>query len=408
MVGAEKIDIDDLRKILDRKNEKILELQKINAENQKNFVEQSEIQKILLEEDRDKQLVKKIGALQKKITDLERANYKKIDSKPENKKQLELMKGAIKKIKNLQASLEEKNKTIKELKEQTIDIREVTHLKSEILEKTNQLAKKEKEFAALESEFINFKEEFVSELKSLETNKVTDSDQAFKIKELMDKIKELEANIKKLNEEKISLKTKLKDNKRQIKDLKFLLKMKEDQVENMSEKIDDLLLETRNGKDVDEQVRLKMEIRVNELELTREQIIRAAALIGRELPDISKTNEIYELIDELLLISEDTHVAKINEWKKTLKKPASKLDEKKDKKPKKPVDVAKKLKEHEKEEELKEMLKEEDELRRLIRKEIPNISEIEAAILQDQLTGLDMEEITTRIEMYRITKELEE
>ncbi|NHI94278.1 MAG: hypothetical protein EAX96_17435 [Candidatus Lokiarchaeota archaeon] len=439
MVSSEQIDVDDLRKILDRKNEKILELQKINAENQKTMINQSEIQRILLEDDKEKILSKKIGELQEKIEILEEKNPIKNDSKTDNKqfdkKQVELMKGAIKKIKNLQVSLEEKNKIIKELKEQTADIREHARLKTELLEKDNLLIKKEKEITNLEAEFVNFKEEFISELKSLEKNEKNDSDQAFKTKELMDKIKDLESKNKKLMEENSSLTNNLQGYKKDIKDLKFILKAKEDQVEQMSSKIDDLLLEKKNGKDIESEINLKMKIRIKELEHTREQIINLAALLGHELPEIINSDKIFEYVDDLLLISDENKLNKLNEWKELTQKSkvalnvelntkkeeitvtekriedisetAKEIESIMNESPQPTGNVIKKLREHEKEEEMKEILEEEDELRRLIKREIPNITEIEAAILQDQLLGLDVEERNTRIEIYRLTKELE-
>jgi len=428
-------DIDkaaEFESLLKGKDKKILALQKINAENQKLLLEQNEIQKIFVGNEKEKQYLSKIKKLKLKLDKLETSSDEK-SAKKVDKKQVELMKGAIGKIKKLQTSLEEKNKIIKNLKATGTDPAEVNSLKSILLDKNRQLALKDQEIVKLETEFINFKEEFIEELKSIESNQGGATDDAVKQKELKDKIKDLKFNEKKNKDEIKDLNNKLKSNAKELKDLKFILKTKEDQIDNMSEKMDKMLLE--GGKDVDEDVDLKMSIRIQELENTRESIIRAAALIGKEIPNIVNSDEILEHVDDLLLLAEAKHLNQVKKWKKEiyggdvsppqlLGSDEEKLDEiekKIDELSEEGEDLESTLQDIEpkketspqllisddKGTEYKQRMQEEEELMKMIMSEIPDLSEMEATILQDQLLEVDKDDRLSRIQMYRLTKELE-
>ena len=432
-------DIDkgaELESLIKSKDKKILSLQKINAENQKLLMEQNEIQKIFIgdEDEKEKQYLNKIKQLKLKNEKLEASSKEKAVKKVD-KKQVELMKGAIEKIKKLKTSLDEKNKIIKELKATGTDASEVTSLKALLLDKNKQLAQKDQEIVKLETEFINFKEEFINELKSLESNKDNVTDDAVKQKELKDKIKDLQFNEKKLVDEKEDLTQKLKENKKELKDLRFILKTKEDQIDQMSEKMDDMLADQKGSAAVDEDVDLKMSIRIQELENMRDGIIRAAALLGKELPDLVNTEEMIEKVDDLIIHGVAKYPEKIQEWKNEIygeeistpqlllsdeeklddiEKKIEELDESGPEidstllteEPKEEAEP-KLLLSEDKSKEYEERMKEEDDLMKMIMDEIPDISEMEATILQDQLLEVDKEDRKSRIEMYRLTKELE-
>ncbi len=434
MVDADKDKGVELESLIKAKDKKILALQKINAENQKLIMEQNEIQKIFVEDEKEKGYLNKIKQLQQKIEKFE-TKFKEQSDKEVDKKQVELMKGAIGKIKELKSSIEEKNKIIKQLKSQSADTSEINNLKSLILDKNRQLAQKDQEIIRLETEFINFKEEFIHELKSLESSQGKPTDDAVKQKELKDKIKELQFNEKNSKDEIKDLNKKLNEYKKEIKDLKFILKTKEDQIDQMTEKMDNMLLDKQGEKDVEEDIDLKMSIRIQELENTRESIIKVAALIGNELPDFINTDELFERVDDLLIMGESKYFNKIQEWKNELygeeitssqlfDSDEGKLDDIKEK-IEDVSDFGEKIgsnvqieepnikSKHEllgsgdKNKAYQQRMQEEEELMKLIMKEIPDLSEMEATILQDQLLEVNKEERLSRIEMYRLTKELE-
>ena len=113
--------------------------------------------------------------------------------------------------------------------------------------------------------------------------------------------------------------------------------------------------------------------------------------------------ELYGEVDitSQLLLSDEEKSEDIEKKFEDLSEIESDLDSKTVQKDSKPLFSDNKSKEYE------DRMKEEDELMKMIKTEIPDISEMEATILQDQLLEVDKEDRKSRIEMYRLTKELE-
>lgn len=439
--------IAELKNELVKKDEHILKLEKINHETQKKMsdlqkrviefeskaegidlspasIEQTrEIEKLKLKLKRREEILKDI----KKKMDVIKKKYAQ---KPDQK-QLEVMRSAINKIKSVQSELKLKNSKILELRE---------HIEKLNLEVTSELDKKDEiiknrnqEIEKLENEFVSFKEEFLQELDTLEKQKETIS-----VKNLMDSKKDLEIEKNKFQEiiaEKDELIEKYQDD---IKSFKLMLESRDKKIDELEGKVDNLLLDDESTKtlqskiqSIEDEFKEKLRIRVQELEKTREEIILITSELTCAVPDLS-AEEILECVDDIMLVSPNQRYEKIKEIKlaKTQEgnDPSSQniseqREEDLDSTENLVDDMIDEITEIPIEGQTEEIVKEvpseqkiaptptKDEedlkLRELIDNEIPNLADVEKETLMKELMETEPEGRRSKIELLKMTKELE-
>ncbi|MHA1381604.1 MAG: hypothetical protein ACTSRG_24820 [Candidatus Helarchaeota archaeon] len=451
--------IVELKHELVEKDEHILKLEKINYKTQKKM---AELQKKVIElENRAegidlspvtiesateiKQLKLKLKRREQVLKDIKKKMdilKNKLVQKPDQK-QLEVMKQAITKIRSLQSELKLKNSKIAEFRDQ---FQEINRKMTRELEKKDLIIKtRDEEIQKLENEFISFKEEFVQELNTLERQKETIS-----MKKLMDSKKDLEIERDKFQEiivEKNEMITKLE---KDIKSLKLMLESRDNKIDELEKKVDNLLLDDESTKTLQSKIKLvedeykeKLRIRAQELEKTREEIILVTSELVCAVPDLS-AEEILEYVDDIMLLAPEYRNKKIKEIKTSkvidddtsIVKDKSEVSEEKlantanleteshEKMTEEPInEIKSEISEQPNEEVAEEVIEEppldqaisptpeenqeDKELRELINTEIPGLSEIEKVVFIEELRDSPPEERHSKIELFKMTKELE-
>lgn len=412
----------ELKRELAEKDDHIMELEKINYQTQKKL---AELQKKVLEMENKtegidisptnitqiaevKELKLKIKRRDKILKDIKKkleVLQKKPSLKPDQK-QLEVMKQAISKIKMLQSELLEKNSKISELRK-TVE-KSKDNMKQELEKKDMIIKNQSEEINKLENEFITFKEEFVEELKNMERQKETIS-----MKQLLDSKKDLEIEQDKFQEiiaDKNDLLTKREED---IKSLKMMLETRDKKIEEFEKKVDELLLSDESTKTLQSKIKSledeyneKLRIRVEELEKTREEII----LISSELaacPNLS-SEEILECVDDIMLIAPEKRYQKIQEIIAKKEAEGTEVTEEVKSKIKEEIKAEDSSIEEPEEIPTDEDKSEELEIRNLITQEIPNLSNVELETFIEELLTTHPDDRKSKIELFKMTKELEE
>ncbi|MFX0135165.1 MAG: hypothetical protein ACFFDN_16095 [Candidatus Hodarchaeota archaeon] len=412
----------ELKRELAEKDDHIMELEKINYQTQKKL---AELQKKVLEMENKtegidisptnitqiaevKELKLKIKRRDKILKDIKKrleVLQKKPSLKPDPK-QLEVMKQAISKIKMLQSELLEKNSKISELRK-TVE-KSKDNMKQELEKKDMIIKNQSEEINKLENEFITFKEEFVEELKNMERQKETIS-----MKQLLDSKKDLEIEQDKFQEiiaDKNDLLTKREED---IKSLKMMLETRDKKIEEFEKKVDELLLSDESTKTLQSKIKSledeyneKLRIRVEELEKTREEII----LISSELaacPNLS-SEEILECVDDIMLIAPEKRYQKIQEIIAKKEAEGTEVTEEVKSKTKEEIKAEDSSIEEPEEIPTDEDKSEELEIRNLITQEIPNLSNVELETFIEELLTTHPDDRKSKIELFKMTKELEE
>ncbi|NVM01772.1 MAG: hypothetical protein HWN67_05530 [Candidatus Helarchaeota archaeon] len=413
----------ELKKELAEKDEHIMELEKINYQTQKKLAEAQK--KVLEMENKTEGIdisptkitqsaeIKELKLKIKRRDDILKNIKKKMEilkKKPVSKtdqKQLEVMKQAISKIKSLQSELVEKKSKISEIRKEVEKNKD--KMKLELEKKDEMIKNQSAEIDKLENEFVSFKEEFVDELKNIERQKETIS-----MKQLLDSKKDLEIEQDKFQEIIADKNDLLKNRDEDIKGLKMMLKTRDKKIGELEEKVDKLLLSDESTKTLQSKIKSledeyneKLRIRVEELEKTREEII----LISSELaacPNLS-SDEILECVDDIMLISPENRYQKIQEIIAAKEAEGTEVTEEELSAEEASIEeITEEIVEEKEVTPTEESKSEELELRSLIVKEIPNLSNVEMEIFLQELLTTHPDDRKSKIELFKMTKELED
>ncbi len=428
----------ELKNELAEKDEHIMELEKINYQTQKKL---AVLQKKLLElenksegidispkditENTDimdlKLKLKKRDEILKNIKNKLDVLKKKTIPKADQK-QLDVMRQAISKIKSLQSELIEKNSKISELRKNVEKTKE--DVKKELEQKDKIIQNRVAEINKLENEFVSFKEEFVEELKNIERQKETIS-----MKQLLDSKKDTEIERDKFQEIIADKNDLLKKREDDIKGLKMMLETRDKKIGELEEKVDNLLLSDESTKtlqskitSIEDEYNQKLKIRVEELEKTRAEIILISSELACACPNILSAEEILDCVDDLMLTAPEKRTEKIEEIraskglkstnvtkeiKSEIKKEEKLTEEATDKEVVKEISTEE-ITEDKEVSPPEESKSEESELRALIIKEIPHLSDAELETFLQELLDSPPDDRDSKLELFKMTKELEE